>query len=304
MPKQLFCCVDGGGSKTQVALFDDRGRRLGLTTAGPTSLTLYGAQAWEIIAAAAQGLCATVGLAPGAPGDFSDMHFGIGLAGANDAAQRARFIDGAPAVGALRVATDAYIAALGAHGGAAGAIIIVGTGSVGYCIEAPGRSRLVGGWGFPIGDEGSGAWLGRAALAQAIHVSEGRDAERATDLHRTLIEHCGGSRDAILGWLHGASSTRFAELAPLVIDHAGRGDAAAVRLATAAGIEIDALAETLDPGRQVPLSLAGGLAQPLMPYLPTPLQDWIQEPQDEPVAGALLLAQGQAPDENLARGGE
>lgn len=301
MPKRLYCCVDGGGSKTRVALFDDQGRRLGLTMAGPASLTLRGAQAWDVIAEAVQGLCGTIGLASG---EFGDMHFGIGLAGANNEAQRARFVAAAPAVGALHVATDAYIAALGAHGGKPGAIVIVGTGSVGCRIEASGGCHLVGGWGFPVGDEGSGAWLGRAALAQAIQVSEGRDAPRATEMHRTLIEHCGGSRDGILGWLLGASSTRYAELAPLVIDYAGRGDAAAVQLATAAGIEIDALAVALDPGRGVPLSLVGGLAQPLTPYLPTLLQDWIQDPQDEPIAGALMLARGQAPDENLARGGD
>lgn len=301
MPKRLYCCVDGGGSKTRVALFDDQGRRLGLTMAGPTSLTLRGDQAWDTIVEAVQGLCGTVGLDPG---DFSDMHFGIGLAGANDAAQRARFIDGAPAVGALRVATDAYIAALGAHGSKPGAIVIVGTGSVGCRIEASGGCRLVGGWGFPIGDEGSGAWLGRAALAQAIQVLEDRYGGPVTDMHRALIERCGHWRDDILEWLRGATSTQYAELAPLVIDYAGREDAAAVQLATAAGIEIDALAVALDPARGVPLSLVGGLAQPLTPYLPAALRDWMQEPQDEPVAGALLLAQGRAPDENLTWAGD
>lgn len=301
MPERLFCCVDGGGSKTRIALFDEQGRRLGLTMAGPASLTLRGDRAWDVIVEAARGLCTTVGLAPD---DFTQMHFGIGLAGANDAAQRTRFIDAAPAVGALRVATDAYIAALGAHNGKPGAIVIVGTGSVGYRIEASGGSCLVGGWGFPAGDEGSGAWLGRAALAQALQVMEGRDTLRATDMHRTLIEHCGGARDGILGWLRGASSTRYAELAPLVIDHAGRGDGAAVELATAAGIEIDALSQALDPDRRMPLSLVGGLAQPLTPYLPTLLRDWIQDPKGEPIAGALMLAQGQAPGENLAPGGD
>jgi glucosamine kinase len=301
MPERLFCCVDGGGSKTRVALFDDQGRRLGLTMTGPTSLTLRGAQAWDVIVEALRGLCTTVGLEPD---DFSEMHFGIGLAGANNAAQRARFVEAAPAMGALQVATDAYIAALGAHGGASGAIVIVGTGSVGYSIEASGGARLVGGWGFPIGDEGSGAWLGRAALAEALHAVEGRLSGQVAELHRALIERCGPSRDDFLEWLRGASATQFAELAPLVIEHAGRDDPAAVQLAAAAGVEIDALALALDPARAVPLSLVGGLAQPLTPYLPALLRDWMQEPQDEPVAGALLLAQGRAPGENLAWKGD
>ena len=299
MADQLFCCVDGGASKARVALFDDRGHRLGLTMGPPASLTLRGAQAWDVIIEALRGLSATVGLATD---DFSQTHFGIGLAGANNAAQRTRFIEAAPAVGSLHVATDSYIAALGAHNGAPGAIVIVGTGSVGYRIEASGGSRLVGGWGFPAGDEGSGAWLGRAALAQALHVLEDRYAGHASELHRALIERCGRSRDDMLGWLLDAGSTQYAELAPLVIECAGRDDPAALQLVTAAGIEIDALAVALDPGRGVPLSLVGGLAQPMAPYLPALLNDWIQEPHDEPIAGALMLAQGRAPDEQLTWG--
>ncbi len=246
-------------------------------------------------------MCAANGFATD---DFSAIHFGIGLAGVNNAAQRARFIEAAPTMGALHLATDAYIAALGAHNGAPGAIVIVGTGSVGYRIEASGRSRFVGGWGFPVGDEGSGAWLGRAALAQAVHVVEDRYPGQATEMHRALIERCGHSRDDIMNWLLGASSTEYAQLAPLVIECAGRGDVAAVQLATAAGVEIDALAVALDPGRRVPLALVGGLAQPITPYLPRLLQDWIQEPHDEPIAGALLLAQGRVPEERLAWEGE
>lgn len=301
MPDRLYCCVDGGGSKTRVALFDAHGRRLGLTLAGPTSLTLRGAQAWDVLLDALRGLRDTMGLEAD---DLSELHFGIGLAGANNAQQRARFIAAAPAVGALHVATDSYIAALAAHDGAPGAIIIVGTGSVGYRIEAPGTSRLVGGWGFPIGDEGSGAWLGRAALAETLHVLEDRYAGRASELHSALLERCGRTRDDLLEWLRDAVSTQYAELAPLVIECAGRGDAAALELVTAAGVEIDALAVALDPGRAIPLALVGGLAQPLTPYLPGALRDWIRQPFDEPIMGALMLAQERAPDERLAGEGD
>ncbi len=145
MADQLYCGVDGGASKTRIALYDGRGHRLGLTVAPPASLTLRGAQAWDVIIEALRELCTTVGVSPDAIGN---MQFGIGLAGANNAAQRAQFIAAAPAVGVLHVATDAYIAALAAHGGKPGAIVIVGTGSAGYRIGASGAARLVGGWGF------------------------------------------------------------------------------------------------------------------------------------------------------------
>lgn len=296
MAEQLYCCVDGGASTTRVALYDDAGHRLGLTMTGPTSLTLRGPAAWQDIMTAVNGLFAAVGVESGA---LHHTNFGIGLAGANNSAQRSGFVAAAPAAGTMRVTTDAYIAALAAHGGAPGAVIIIGTGSVGYRIEAAGRCRLVGGWGFPIGDEGSGAWLGRAALAQAVQVIDNRFKGQASDLHRALIERCGRSRDEMLDWLLQAPSTRYAELAPLVIDYAGRGDVAARQLAVSAGLEIDALAKAIDPGRSVPLALVGGLAEALRPYLPERLQQWAQTPRDEPIAGALMLARGRAPDETI-----
>ncbi len=128
---------------------------------------------------------------------------------------------------------------------------------------------------------------------------ENRHTSAASELHRALIERCGPSRDGLLSWTLGANATRYAELAAVVIECANRGDAAAVQLARQAGAEIDLLAEALDPGRSVALALTGGLAQPLTPYLPNALQEWIQAPYDDAVAGALLLAQGRAPDERI-----
>lgn len=293
----LFCCVDGGASSTRVAFFDGAGRRLGLTVAEPASLTLRGAGAWQVILNAVDSLFAATGLAATAR---SSICYGIGLAGASNTQQRDAFIAAAPPAAGLKVATDAYIACIAAHGGRPGAIVIVGTGSVGYRVEAPGRCRLVGGWGFPAGDEGSGAWLGREAIVQALHVLDGRYRHRPTALHRALIAHCGGTRQAMLGWLFQAPSGRFAELAPIVVDHAMQGDREGVALASAAGREIDALANLLDPSQSIPLALVGGLAEPLRQFLPERLQRRVHPAEAEPIIGALRLAQGRAPAETIA----
>lgn len=300
MGARLYCCVDGGASNTRIALYDAAGRRLGLTVAGPTSLTVRGTDAWSEILGALDNLSQAVSLEDAYLGD---THFGIGLAGANNTAQRQRFMAAAPPVAGLRVSTDAYIAALAAHGGAPGAVIIVGTGSVGYRIEAAGRCRLVGGWGFPVGDEGSGAWIGRVAVGQAAQVLDTRYRGRITEMHRSIIERCGRTRDELLDWLLGATPARYAEIAPLVVECAGRGDAAALEIATTAGREIDALAGALDPGRRIPLALVGGLADPLRPFLPDRLAGWIREPVEEALGGALMLARGGAPDETIVWNG-
>jgi glucosamine kinase len=296
MNERLYCCVDGGASNTRVALYDASGHRLGLTVTGPTSLTVRGIEAWDEILSALENLSRAVALEEGY---LSQTHFGIGLAGANNNTQRQKFMDAAPPAAALRVSTDAYIAALGAHGGAPGAVIIVGTGSVGYRIEAAGRCRLVGGWGFPIGDEGSGAWIGRQAVAQVAQIVDTRFRKRVTEMHHAVMAQTGQSRDALLDWLLGAPPAQFAELAPLIVEHAGWGDTAALEIISEAGREIDALAEALDSGRKIPLALVGGLAEPLDAFLPDRLRSWVRAPQEDPVSGALMLAQGRAPDETI-----
>lgn len=296
MSERLYCCVDGGASNTRVALYDEAGHRLGLTVNGPTSLTVRGTEAWAEILDALENLSRAVAL----EGDYLPrVHFGVGLAGANNNAQRQRFVDAAPPAGALRVSTDAYIAALGAHGGSPGAVIIIGTGSVGYRIEAAGRCRLVGGWGFPIGDEGSGAWIGRRAVAQVAQIVDTRFRRRITEMHRAVMAVTGNSRDKLLDWLLAAPPARYAELAPLVVEHAGQGDTAALEIVSEAGREIDALADALDASRSVPLALVGGLAGPLDAFLPDRLRSWARTPREEPINGALMLAQGRAPDETI-----
>ncbi len=229
-----------------------------------------------------------------------DARFGLGLAGANSAVLRAAFLAAAPSAAAVSLATDAHTAVLGAHGGAPGAVIAVGTGSVGYRLNADGSANLVGGWGFPVGDEGSGAWLGRRAIGGALRVLGG-GGPPPEGLHRALLDHCGPDRDALLAWLHGAPSTKYAELAPMVLEQAGQGDPAAMALARDAGREIDRLALALDRSRRAPLALTGGLAAPLTPYLPAELAGWARPSLGDALDGALLLAKGEAPEERLVQ---
>ncbi len=285
-----YIAVDGGASGTRIRVTNvDWTADL---TAGPTSLTFAGPAAWTVIQDALAGVEGRVGL-------IEDTHFGIGIAGAGGAEPRTAFLAAAPKAAAIHLATDAYTSVLGAHGGAPGAVVAVGTGSVGCRLLADGTARLVGGWGFPAGDEGSGAWLGRRALAHTLRVLDG-DGVAAPGLTQSVVAQCGSGRDAILAWLKGATSSRFAELAPAVMALAAANDAGAVELALAAGFEIDRLAVAMDPARQVPLSIIGGLAEPLAPYLPEELTQWAQAPKGNALDGAMLLARGDAPPEQLA----
>ncbi len=232
-------------------------------------------------------------------GPLEDAHFGLGLAGANGAQKRAAFLAAAPNAASIHLATDAYTSVLGAHGGAPGAVVAVGTGSVGYRLFPGGEAKMSGGWGFPVGDEGSGAWIGRRALAQALRVLDEDDVPQQ-GLIQAVLAHCGPGRDGILAWLHGATSTDYAALAPLVMNLAAAKEQGAVGLVLTAGFEIDRLALALDPKREAPFSLVGGLAEPLTPFLPIELGEWMRAPQGDALDGAMLLARGTAPPEQFA----
>lgn len=302
--KTLYVAVDGGATSTDMALYDAAGRRLAARHIGPSSLALKGESAWRDLLPALDALLVDAGFDPG--GAREGCAVGLGLAGINNETIRRGFLDAAPALADLRVATDAYIAALGAHGGRPGAVVVVGTGSVGYRIHADGWARMAGGWGFPIDDVGSGAWLGHQAILQTLRMLDGRDPETRspTDFYRAVLDHLGGGRAVIQEWLDAAQSTTYAELAPIVLAHAAAADPHARRLALAAGAEIDRLAAALDPARAVPLALSGGLATPLQPYLPEALTDWMRPPVGDPLSGALLLVRGAAPEERFFVGGE
>ncbi len=294
----LFVGVDGGATTTRVAIGAYDGAIVGRAKTGPSSLTLMGASAWQPIMQAAADILAQVNLDPVA---LKSAHFGLGLAGANNETLRRLFLTKAPETGSLTITTDAFIAVLGAHGGRPGGVVSTGTGAVGYSLADDGSSWLSGGWGFPVDDKGSGAWIGHEAVGASLKVLDGRliDPPEGLSFYRDILLTCGNRREAILDWLHSASPTEYAQLAPIVLAAADGGHSAAIDILTRAGRELDELAHALDPTRHMPMALVGGLAEKMMPYLPPAFSNWLRPPRSDAIAGALMLARGQAPDEKL-----
>ncbi len=143
-----------------------------------------------------------------------------GLAGVNHPQWRAEFIERAPALAALTIDSDAYTTLLGAHGGAPGVVVAVGTGSIGAVLEHDGTYRTVGGYGFPASDEASGAWLGLRAMQYAQYALDGRaarDAFSASAVSESTGIHDG--HESLIEWLATARQADYARLAPVVLDY-------------------------------------------------------------------------------------
>jgi glucosamine kinase len=137
-------------------------------------------------------------------------------------------------------------------GDADGIVAAIGTGSV-FGAQIGGAIRQIGGWGLSLGDEGSGAWIGRAALSRALRAHEGFD-PISPILSHLLAEH--GGPEGIISFSLTARPADFAALAPRIM---ASDDPAALAIMAQAKADIAQAIAVLQAGRPVPVTFLGGL---------------------------------------------
>ena len=276
-----FIGVDVGGSHTRARIVDGAGAVLGVGVAGPANTRIGLANAIQAVETACADAIAEAGVPPG------DIAAGLGIAGLN----RRGFLQGLRdhpfPFRAIAFASDAAIANLGAHGGADGATVIVGTGSIGFA-RVGGEAFSVGGYGFPISDEGSGADLGLRAIRRSLWARDGRIPHSAMTLE--ILDGFQGSAGEIVAWMDAANATDYARFAPLVMDHATAGDPVAEPIVQEAALRIDRLIRTLLERGAPHCCLVGGLAPRIHHWLAAGIRERLREPMGDALDGALLLA--------------
>lgn len=275
--------VDGGGTGTRVLLATPGGTILAQASAGPSALGQGVDAAWRNILAGVQQAFA---LAELPVPDWSHCALGAGLSGVHHQPWCDAFVASNPGFARLAVENDAFIALLAAHKGQPGAMVAAGTGSVGEALYADGTRHQVSGWGFPVGDEGSGAWLGLRAVAHAQEAMDRRlpGGQLAASIHQL----CGTDRDALQAWCASAGQNEYAQLALTVFESAAHDPVAEALLAEAASA-VERMAAALDPQAQLPLAICGSVGRQLLPRLAgTTRARCIASPQDA-VHGALTL---------------
>jgi glucosamine kinase len=283
----LLLGVDGGGTGCRARLIDLKGQIRGEGTAGPANVRFGIADSFAAVLRATDEALGQAGLTL----EEADIVGCLALAGASEpthlAAARAYQLPFRRTI----ITTDAHAACVGAHGGKDGGIIIVGTGSVGWGV-VNGREYRVGGWGFPISDEGSGAWIGCEAARQVLWAYDGR--RRWSGLLKKVLERFDGDPHAIVRWMGAARPRDFASLAPLVLEYATRDDAAAHQLMRAAAAHIDVIAARLAALGVARLALAGGISNSIEPWLAPSTQEHLVPPQGDALSGALQMARQEA----------
>lgn len=280
--------VDGGGTKSVIRIENNEGTLLGETISGPANIRLSVEQAWQSIMYAITHILNDLKI------QQSDYYFhaGMGLAGTELTEAYDAFIRFPHTFDSLVVKSDAHIACLAAHGGEDGAIIIVGTGVVGYQIVDH-RITKVGGWGFPHDDEGGGAWLGLEAIKVVLRWLDHRLPR--SGLASAIFAYFNQDRDYIIHWASHASSTVYAKLAPIVIQQSQLGDEVALNLLKHAAKTIDHLGMTLIKQthnqfqKKIPISFIGGIAPFLQPFLSEELKEHVRPSQYSCAKGAILM---------------
>jgi N-acetylglucosamine kinase-like BadF-type ATPase len=296
----VFLGIDVGGSHTTVVVGDGDAQVLARADGPGAAMRPGGAEtSAAVIADTARRAATAAGVA--LPADAAM----VGAAGAGREQEQRELsaaLVAAQVARRVRVAGDSEVNLAAAFGGGAGILINAGTGSIAFARSPDGRLHRAGGYGWQLGDEGGGYWLGRRALAAAARATDEPE-ESSTLLERLLVALGLRHLDDLIRWTATANPAQVASLAPHVLNAAREGEAVARRAVADAAAELARLIGVLArhfPGTE-PIAVAsvGGLLRPGSPLLralhdvlaaQVPRAHLVDGPVDAPVEAVRLAA--------------
>jgi N-acetylglucosamine kinase-like BadF-type ATPase len=296
--------IDAGGTKTVCLLADEQGHVVSEARGGGANLQAAGELEVEKV------LHAVMEEAIGER-DLQPAAICLGIAGVD------READAAAVRGIMRrigfktrtlVVNDALVALVAGAGDQPGVVIVAGTGSIAYGRDGSDRAARSGGWGYVLGDEGGGFWIGRSALNAVVREFDGRGPQ--TMLTELVIDtmHLGNPTDLVHAvYAGGLHRYAIAAIAPVVERAADKGDAVATDIISRASSELAAAAASVITrlemrGERFPTLLAGGVFRGVPSMIPqvaarlaevAPRSE-VTRLRKEPAVGAVTLALGAA----------
>ena len=290
--------IDAGGTKTRALLADETGRVVAEALGGGANLATHGElQVEKVLHSLVEKLEREGGGRAGA--------VALGIAGADRPADRAVLREILRRIGfreRVIVANDARIAFVAGSRLRVGLALVCGTGSIAWGQNASGAIARAGGWGWHLGDEGSGFWIGERAIREVLRASDGRGP--ATSLEEPLLRHFGIARpEEVIGALYDRDYPRHdvALFSVRVEEAALRGDVVARGiLADAAGELVLAATSVITrlglESAAYDVVLSGGTFRAL-PSLETAVRTKLEggnarvcRLEEEPAVGAVKLA--------------
>ncbi len=288
---ELFAGIDGGQSSTVALIGDENGRVLGRGTAGPADEVGAGTDSTRLRDALQNALsdaCRDADLP-------YESEFAAIVAGVSG--YEGRVYGAVPEMPARRflLMHDAPIAHAGALAGEPGVVVIAGTGSVVYALDEHGESRMLGGWGYLFGDEGSAFSIARDALALVMTAEDNGDSSLREEARAACDFFATGSLRQVARAVYSGELTRerLAAFTPVAIRF-GRfrkiAEEGADRLATLAHRVLATMKEpraALTGGLFADADFYEGVRGGILAAIPSAQ---VGRARCEPAAGALLLA--------------
>jgi N-acetylglucosamine kinase-like BadF-type ATPase len=290
--------IDAGGTKTRALLADETGRVVAGARGGGANLRTHGELEVEKV------LHAVVEAAEAEGGVRADA-LALGMAGADRPADDAVLREILRRIGfksRVVVTNDARIAFVAGSALRVGLALVCGTGSIAWGENGRGEVRRAGGWGWHVGDEGSGFWIGERAMREVLRAADGRGP--STSLEQALLEYFAiGKPPEILRAIYDEEYPRhkIALFAVRVEEAARGGDAVAQRILASAADELTLAARSvvarLDlQSAPYDVVLSGGTFAAL-PGLEESVREKLARPparvrrlEEEPAVGAVRLA--------------
>ncbi|WP_371196011.1 BadF/BadG/BcrA/BcrD ATPase family protein [Glaciecola sp. SC05] len=280
----IFIGIDGGGTKCRAVVFDREYNQLSTAVAGPANVAKYGKLAYDEMLAAVREALHRLNLE--IESEQHRLFVGAGLAGVNVPSAARALQQWQHPFARFDFTSDIHAALLGAHNGNDGAVLIAGTGSCAAGLKGNAVKQF-GGHGFALGDKGSGAWLGKTALAKTLESLDG--VILASDFTRDLQQHLSiRSANDIVDVYNQAPPSAFAELAPLVIAAARDRDPIALPIVVEGAVYLSNIASRALIYSGNKLALVGGVIEGILPWLDENLNPSTASAHHGPEHGAVI----------------
>jgi|CoawatStandDraft_6_1074263.scaffolds.fasta_scaffold05872_4 glucosamine kinase len=275
--------VDAGGTKCIASITDIDGNIIGKGIAGPANIGIEGVKSINEILA-----CTKLSLhnANILDDELGNCAVAIGIAGLEIPNAKNIISSWDHPYASMFFTSDMHTACLGAHKGEDGSILNIGTG-IASCEVKKSTHVIKGGWGFPMADIGSGAWLGLRCIQELLCAIDG--IRTHSPLTLSILSRFNGANE-ILIWAETATSSQYATFAKIAVKHYKDSDQVATQLINEMISHVESFLQMLFNSNPQRVSIVGGLAEFVQPLLNKHTKSRLSKPFGDATIGALQLA--------------
>lgn len=279
-----FIALDGGGSKTHAVLFNQEHKELVQFIGKGTNFATDFEQAISNLQATVDGLLKAANIKKI---QRSDCHLLGGFAGVNVPAVADRLRIWQHDFKQFDFTTDLHLSVYAASDSQYGSAIITGTGSCALAIT-PETEIMLGGHGLLLGDQASGAWIGKRLVEHSLLALDGFEPMSNIVNQVMQASQCHSATQLCQYWLK-AAPAEYAKLTPYFFESIAYSDPISLKILDQAIAYLSQLISRLSDLSSNPIYLMGGIASKLAKHLPSESQNQVIVNNIAPVYGAFQL---------------